>query len=478
MSDDLHNIDRLFKQGIEGEEDNPPPHLWNRISEELDGKKPPVRIRRFGAYLSGAAALLIIASVSLIYILGVHSESSPKQDVVKTSQSEDAPLRKKSENISHTNESIPSALQLSAPNLNDSTESIKEGNGSKKFQIPAQVVSKAKDNEPITNNSNIDLSATSLQKNEIAEPRELAGGQVNHTTNEPLPNFTYRPLATPLLPDKLSKEQNWMPATAPAYSMIAGSSKPSIQRYRPHSPFSLSLFYEPGFASVRLKDQNNDAPPPGRRRSDVEIREKEQYSTVVRTGILMDYRINRRWSVQSGIAFSSSTINIAPQTIYAQHDGSGNIRYRIECSSGYSYLPAKQGGALQAGDSTKALGSKNVLQYVMIPVSARYHLTSNRFTFSPALGISANFLTKGNIETTLNNTASNEKASNSKIEGLHATYFSGQVNFMTEYNLTQNLSVGLGPSANFAITSINKQTTTVRSYPNSFGATATVRISF
>ena len=73
MNKDLHNIDDLFKQAIEGQQEIPPANVWDKIDNELD-KNKVVSIQKKYNYLKRVAiALFIFCFMACVYALYLHN---------------------------------------------------------------------------------------------------------------------------------------------------------------------------------------------------------------------------------------------------------------------------------------------------------------------------------------------------------------------------------------------------------------------
>lgn len=86
----------------------------------------------------------------------------------------------------------------------------------------------------------------------------------------------------------------------------------------------------------------------------------------------------------------------------------------------------------------------------------RYSTKAGKFNVIPGIGLSANFLTKGQIKTTIATNVGDVKASSNSIEGLKPLYFSGLANIAFQYNFSKSFSFALTPTARFSLSSINK----------------------
>ena len=91
-----------------------------------------------------------------------------------------------------------------------------------------------------------------------------------------------------------------------------------------------------------------------------------------------------------------------------------------------------------------------------------------RFSLTPGVGISANFLTKGKIETTIATTTGNESVTSNDIQGLKSMYFNGSASVGAQYKLNKTFELTFIPTVRFALSSINKDAP-VKTNLNSIG---------
>jgi hypothetical protein len=252
---------------------------------------------------------------------------------------------------------------------------------------------------------------------------------------------------------------------------LSGVKKVKDQPTATPSRLSASLYFSPDFAWYRLQ---NDVPDNQAADAD-EIEKSEQHDFSSSTGVLIDYKVSKHWIIQSGLTFSNTAITVEPKTIYAQSDNSGSVKYRYNTSSGYSYVLPSFSSSPGIGDSLYAFTSTHTLQYIGIPIAIKYNFTKSNFNFNAMLGLSANFLTKGKIETVLEKGTSNKAEIINKIQGLKSNYLSGLLGVGAEYNLSKRIAVTFMPTARFAVSAINKGAV-VKSYPNSFGLATGIRV--
>ncbi len=516
MKRDLHHIDDLFKQGIDGHEEMPSPAIWDELDKNLDKKNVLSITRKYANLKKVAIALLIFAFIAGVYALETKINDKPVEPIVKTGEEQKI---KRSSNPTQVNSGKEHGAVANNPVMNGNNKIKNEygSNQTETFIGPANNVAipgnhitkpvhnttpsdrdvtsvsiKQKQEQPgsqkLNNSSsaistknfkrtsdinagsdeNNQLLATGTKKNKIPYQAEFTpGNSVSNAitrTNEPLSLLLIAPRDTiSFLQTLASKNERFS---------IDISNKPAKIRSASRH-LSLTAFLLPEVASNHLAD---DQPGPrGFDRDD--FKRREQYASSISATLMLNYDVNKNWSLQSGLGFMSSTIDIAPKIIFAQHDNTGKVQYRYNCSSGFFYIPPKQGNMPAEGDSTTALASKNTLQYIDVPLEVSYHIVKGKIKFSPAIGISANMLVNGRVETALSGNADNSKDAYTDINGLKPAYYNGIISVGAEYQLSKRIGISVAPSTRMALTAINKDSP-VKSYPKAFGIAAGVHIMF
>ena len=237
------------------------------------------------------------------------------------------------------------------------------------------------------------------------------------------------------------------------------------------SRFSVTAFFSPDFASYHLEDDDDDNQPEDANT----LNKKETHDLSSTAGALVDYKLSKRWSLQSGITFSNTNITLDPKTIYAQVDNTGNVKYRINTSSGYGFVLPSFSNNPNVGDSLYVFTSTHNLQYIGIPLAIKYNTIKGKFNFNAFAGTSVNFLIKGKIETLVERGTDNEAEVINNLQGLKKIYFSGSAGIGMEYSLNKKIALTFSPTIRFALNSINKNAP-VKSYPNSFGLSSGIKI--
>ena len=250
----------------------------------------------------------------------------------------------------------------------------------------------------------------------------------------------------------------------PSNTTTNNTSSNTKKQEKKHSHVFMTPFFSPDVAWYRLQQDKPDNQTDTL--AEIERSEKHEFSSAF--GALLDFKLNKHWSLQPGITYSNTNITLEPGTIYAQNDNTGHVKYRINTSSGYGYVLPSFSNNPSIGDSLYTFSSTHILRYISLPVAIKYHIANGKFSFNALTGLSVNFLTKGKIEATVAKGFNNESEVVNNIAGLKKLYFSGLTSLGAEYTLSKKVALSFAPTFRFALNSINRGAL-VKSYPHSFG---------
>lgn len=525
MNKDLHNIDDLFRKALEENQELPGGSVWDAIDKTLD-KKKVVSISKKYNKLKWAAAVLLLFSIGMaMYTLHIRKQNrelvnqnkevrntskhkindeitgkdSSTVNTINTTQPSDNNSRNKFENQKKNTDSIFGNNKIevtdnkSLANKADDEKQSVTGKKQDKAEMPLKATedvalqnqkkSRLKnsagfkmqvENGIIDSSDNItDKNTRKLvtYKNNFA-PTEVKNNPVylivtdkqkNIETSELAPGLKNDfPLSTQkpdIQIDKILQQQS----VALNNKKIFLSKRNKVNSAGNHL-FSATVFFSPDLVSTALKDDH----PRFREEERNAIEKDEQIKFSSTFGVLLDYTIGKNWKLESGITYSSRKTAIQPKTIYARPDNDGNINYRFNCSAGYSYVTVESSPPPASGDSVNTLASTNNLQYIGLPLYAKYIFTTGRFSILPGAGISFNFLAKGKIETTIATSTGSKNPSSNKIQGLKSMYLNGSTSIGLQYKLNKTISLSFEPAFRFALSSINKDAS-VKTNLNSLG---------
>ena len=519
MDEDLHDIEDLFRNGLEDNEELPSPKLWNNIDNILD-KDNLISITKKYSSLKKVAVLLLFLLLGLgIYELSYrhtteavakrnnsrsNTETINKDNI--TALLPGTQSQKKADSINISNKAIKDQLVLNSVsntlNQKDSynknivvdnalADKIIPGNKSKpdNKNVPennAGSNGNAVADNNITSKNKQGKSTGSSYKVQIQNSTPVEAEQQTALNNDPELNNQQTQLLKRLniIPvDKIRMQLKDSAGTGKLLQPIAVNkislpveSKNIVavntkNKGSKPSRFSVTLFYSPDIAWYRLQEDK----PDNQIDNSAEIAESEQHEFSSTVGALVDYNLNKHWSLQSGLTYSNTSIIVLPKTIFAQSDNAGSIKYRINTSSGYGYvLPSFSSNPI-IGDSLYAFTTTHTLNYINIPLALKYTITKGKFSFNGMAGFSTNILTVGKIETTLKKGFNNESEVVNKLLGLKNIYFSSLVGLGLDYKFNKKMAFSFAPTLRFALNSINKDAP-VKSYPNTFGLVLGLKI--
>lgn len=498
MDENLHNIEDLFKEALEDDEEMPPPKVWKGIEHKLD-KDNVISITRKYENLKRVAFLLLLLLAGLaIYrldksITGNEVANGNKRSLDKRTLPEGNPINTPLNKNDVVFEDAIDVNEVDTNNLNIKDNSAL-GYDVLSNQIKRQLTntSKRKSKKYINDNkktSDRDIAAIKIQQElkhkshyDNMKKRVLSDDEQTLTDNlerqgnhqpqfNSLPDVGVKETATNFIDTNKVSESLSKNKLIP----IADTNIISLKRTKTKDMklprFSVGAFFSPDIASYDLEDDNTN----NQHDNAVETKKSERHEFSSTSGVFVHYSLNRNWSFQSGLTYSNINISVEPKTIYAQNDNLGNIKYRLNTSSGYAYLLPSFSSNPNIGDSLYTATSTHTLRYVGIPVAVKYSIEKARLIFNVKAGVSMNFLTKGRIETEVEKGANNETEVIDNLHGLKKLYSSGLASAGVDYLLNKRIAITFEPTWRFALNAINKDAP-VKSYPRSFGLAVGVRM--
>ena len=507
MNKNLHNIDEFFKAEIEGLEDEPSSNVWESIDKDLD-KRNVVSISKKYHKLKLVASFLLIFSLGMaMYVL--HLNKKNKVDLKK-----DYPIALKDEKELMKNETEQSkdiadnksfnqkekpALRTfpfqdrSGQNADSQRPNVENGikqlpgtisktEGGKEIAISGSKLKSANSNFEEKN-----LNKVGIIKDNLKD-ENFKSGEINKTNrtiskideqksninavSESIQILNKQVLAIHLSNDgivmsknNLLKSLNITNSASIKYTGV----KITILKPIHESQFYATVFFSPDIVSYNLKSDQ----PQFEEDTKSEIKKNEKPQSANSFGVLVGYRINGNWIIQSGAMISNRITSINSKTIYARPDRNGNINYRLSCFTGPSYIPLKSGVHPALGDSTD-ISAKNTLQYVSIPIVLQYRITKGRLSVNPGIGIATNFLLINKIESVMN-TSNGYQNSTTSASGLRSSYFNGLIDLNAAYKINNRIAFSVTPVARLGLSSISKDAP-VKTTLNSFGFGAGLNI--
>ncbi len=512
MDENLHDIEDLFHSALNENEESPSPKAWDEIDKRLD-KESVVSIKKKYTNLKRITILLLfLLGISVYEMNRINnrnsltennkdaSESQKKsaQPIEKISRESQRVIQGKSGDLESLNNrnNVVRENSLPANSFNNSNQKKvqkgrtpdynKSGNQTKYTVQKSQSKNTNQKNQTVFNSSKkVKLTSETFLTSKIKnnDPAEDISSFTEHKNKREYQQIAYYKSQQNTRVENMILESKELvdlknspkPLLATATKVTDTGTRYVVQNKTNNkqrlSPFSITPFFSPDVAWYHLQDENTNNQSVNA--ADIEREETHEFSST--SGVLAEYKINKHWGLQSGITLSNINIVTEPETIYAQPDNSGNVKYRINTSSGYGYILPSYSANPAIGDSLYAFTSTHSLRYIGIPVSVSWSFVKNKFTIGAQAGVSANFLTNARLETTVEKGFDNSVETVNNIQGLKKVYLSGLAGLGVDFQLNKKLSLAFAPTMRFALNSINKNAT-VKSFPMSFGSSVGLKI--
>jgi len=419
MADRRANIDLVFRNGFRDFEVLPPPEVWESIQPAITVTKKKIVF----PFYKVVAAVTVVATMSfLAYRLGVEISTSQMNDL--TSQNREL----------FTPELVSDPLPVVIPVVKKVTESISPATGVAVADIP--------EFEPI------DISGSISEKNSI----DVSGRFI--TDNMLLPgiqapvNARYAKVNSPEL-------------EAVTYQALQDNMEmPSTPRW------SVSAIASPTYYSQFSSSGNELAR---------QVIESDHTRASYTGGVGLSYKISGRFSIQSGLYYSSLGQEVGGVNAYSgfqQYDNSkGDHNFEVITAAGTVYtsnsdlflnsynLPARvqtyySNDVFDPVKANLTYVSSTIYQdmsFLELPVILRYKIVESKVDLNLIGGMSYNFL--------INNSVYAEKDGIrypvGTTEGLNTVSLSSSLGMGMEYNLSENLSLNLEPTFRYYLNPFN-----------------------
>ena len=536
MSENLHNIDDLFRQNLEPIQSEPGSRVWEQIEHSLD-KDENRRIR--GKYMrwkrwAVAATLLLSVSLFALYISNrqsepvvageknINKENKNQQPIEQKGITANNLAEKKQEDISNSEAVLNAESKKNASKDNTASENtltvkedkatIKEGVSTikDKSALEGIVINKEVQKKPLRQKG----PSNAPRKNYIVENRSNSknGNKASITSNQPTfiisgteankedknlivskektnQKFTTseknsEESTNTLVASKIKARENFRSGSIITKGNYTAAIMPSMQKMKLPTAakttigFGVTLFYEPQARFTKVEEGMK------RHREDDrnEIKDGERMQIGSSYGLLIDHKFRSKWRIQTGIGITEQSSIIEPKPLFARKDdmrggggsGSGEIRYKFNCAAGTVFIDPKTGSTLNTGDSVLALSSVNSSKYLQIPLRLSYAFSWGKFSLLPTVGLQSYILKSSTLNTTLVDNTGTKTPTNATIEGLRSMYMTAEIGLGLEFSISKRLSVYVMPRTGFSLSPINKETP-VRTYTKDISAVSGLR---
>jgi hypothetical protein len=432
ITEDQQNsqVDKIFRDGLHIHKDQPSKELWTRIRTDLDKDDRLI-------YLERKRRNLLIISGLLLFMMGLGTVYIRHTDIHFHN------IQKESTKPSFKKQAYPSA-------------GIQE------------LINKPKSKYLVLINGNEKQDNNSLTKHKISSSLNVMDSELYSFSDKT--EYTQNFITIPPPETKLDIIQtdriNFVPRPISSEEMLV---KPIIKSSL--NKLSITTFFSQEFAGYNLSDDDATAAD-GR---EIEKRERNAFSASM--GVYLNYGINRKWVIQTGLSYSWSTSNIDSAKSFAVLDNSGNVQFKLNTIAGYGYLQYPPTVPTSLGDSVFTDKTLSRIHYLTLPVLLSFRVPLKRFSLLVGAGVSFNLLTSATLETKIYGPNLREQETVIPIKGIRNLNYGIILKADLEYHINNRVGVNVIPSFKNSISPINIHSA-LSAYPYNFGIGAGISYHF
>ena len=424
MKDSFQNhIDNLFRDMLQFHKKEPGKRVWENIEIELDKEDKSALINRSktGLKKTGMLLLLFFFISSTFFYFGLHTVQ-PKRSVF-------------------------SANIKKSGTTGSTTESIKPFHDKPVFIEP---------------DNTVNFHFVQANGIEMRDPN-LSYSEINHANV-----LTAADFIPVIATDQVFQSMRLTANSLSALHASADRDIISLQHPKFRDRFSVTPYFSQEFAGYNFTDNDTTAP------NGKEIEKAERSIFSASLGVYLNYKINKRWMLQTGVSYSWSRSIMDSSQSYAVKNEAGDVAFKLNTASGFGFLHSPPFIVPMVGDSIATAKTHTELHYITVPLVLSYRIPMHRFTLLAGAGMTFNVLTHATIETDVY--GANYKLNESEIplKGLKKINPGLLVKTEIQYRLTSHMAVSLIPSFKNTLGPINMNSSSLSAYPYNFGIGAGV----
>lgn len=515
MEKNLHNIDELFKNGLDSHEEELTAQTWDNISHKLDLKekealeKDNKRLRRVVFWLAAAC-------ISGLIVMAVNWERSTQNDPTLVKSNTTQP---RSEKRTEAQDQKTLRSANGKGNLNDTEQNAAEQANDiaskeiKEDQQPSHSIvpfpKKNRQNEGIAQkdeNKGLNQAVThnnlSTRKNKLVSSNKISNEQLSLTSGVVVVNGKNNKAI------KVQDKQKTTTSSKNKFNNLLNSSEEAIANESDYASLkvrSIDLLSKDAIQAtssntgitfnnakatpIKLKISRKGSWDLALQYGQTKIQEyveegikehrEDDKDEIKRTQIdqpkswnvlaTVSYRLKNGLFFSSGVGYSSQDRTIQPKPIFARRPRMGQpappgsndeYKFKFNCTAGYALIDPKSASPVNNGDSIISFASKSTLNYVTIPVGVGYEFKVGKMQLFAQTMIQTNILASTNLETNLEFSSGSIQKKDVDIIGLKKVYFSGILGAGIAYELVPRTSIYLMPQAGFSFGAITKDAPT------------------
>jgi hypothetical protein len=310
----------------------------------------------------------------------------------------------------------------------------------------------------------------SIESNHTAKPHFIPGIGIEITDpNLVFLNLIHSPvsLGADFIP-VITKDQVFQSMMFPVNKPLslhpfAGEHIIKLQQPKFRDKFSITPYFSQEFAGYNFTDNDITAP----NGKEIEKAERNIFSASV--GVYFNYKINKRWMLQTGFSYSWSRSIMDSSQSYAVMNASGDIAFKLNTASGFSFLHSPPFIVPMVGDSMATAKTHSELHYITVPLVLSYRIPMHRFTLLAGMGMTFNVRTHATLETDIYGANYKQNESEIPLRGLKKINLGLLIKTEIQYPLTSKMVVSLISSFKNTLGPINMNSSSLSAYPYNFG---------
>jgi len=496
-----NDIDKVFKNGLADYSEQPPTYIWNNVEQAINDNNNKKNKQLFWAIAASIALLLSFGTgffVTHLKTAAVITNNQPEANKTdkntnktlaptnsdNTVKANNLPVKENTnKNYSQVlpeNTSIKKTEQFAEQQLptQESDKNLKSSNqnSSKIIQTSAEgtllppVFGTIENYTSGNNNNNNNINELAIKSDHL-EKIKPQKEYLAYTESEK--DIVYLIRLLPLIDetdlDKKSNEKE-------EYAWSVGVSGTPLYSYRTLNNTSSDDYATAVETSVTNSDYSNEKP-------------LISYAA----GIDINYKLHKRWSIQSGIFYSEQG-QISEDLTYNElannydnftsdnqliiNTSNGDIIADISFALTSEYFNFPIANSDDSGEEVTSISSSESASFILtyeyyeIPLIVQYKLIDRKLSLSLSGGFSTNFLA-GN--TTYLKDGSKKEDIDATVEGIKPINYTSVFGVGIEYPLMTQLFVNLNPSFRYSINSLNEAGNV---HPYSFGIFTGLKYKF
>ena len=482
----LNHVDRIFRDALLFHKKEPGKHVWDQIEKELDSEEKSAVINKTRPGSKKIAALLLLAFfLSSMFVYDTLNSVQRDKSVLPAGNKNSVTRNAGNEQQKRVDRE---SLSIARGNRMHRPSASTIGNGVN----PRSESTTGTDMNPpskSTIGNGVNPHSASTTGNDMNRPSaSTIGNGVNPhsastngiTTGDPDPVFSMMPVSPMLTRTDdatVNPDHFFLPVPTSVihdspFQLSAG--QPVIRLAEPKlmDRFSITAYFSQEFAGYNFAD-NDITEPNGK---EIEKAERNIFSASL--GVYLNYKINKRWMVQTGISYSWSRSIMDSSQSYAVKNDAGDVAFKLNTASGFGFLRSPSFIVPMIGDSMGTAKTHSELHYLTVPLIVSYRIPKHRFTIMAGAGMTFNFLTQATLETDIYGSNYRQSESEIPIKGLKKINTGLLVKAEVQYQLSSKISVSVMPSFKNTLGPIHMNSSSLSAYPYNFGIGAGIVYSF